>query len=83
VRRGVDEPRTLFTHVVREAQARGEFPRDLDPDGVARLVLSLFFGFVLQQAWDPRANLDAYLEVIEAGLNGLLLQAEEKVRTAH
>jgi AcrR family transcriptional regulator len=82
VRRGVDEPRALVASVVREAQERGEFPRSLDPDGVARLVLSLFFGFVLQQAWDPRANLDAYLEVIEAGLSGLLLQAEEEPRTA-
>jgi TetR/AcrR family transcriptional regulator, transcriptional repressor of aconitase len=80
VRRGVDEPRALFADVVREAQERGEFPTNLDPDGVARLVLSLFFGFVLQQAWDPRANLEAYLEVIEAGLNGLVLQAERKVR---
>jgi TetR/AcrR family transcriptional regulator, transcriptional repressor of aconitase len=82
VRRGVDEPRALFASVVREAQDRGEFPKSLDPDGVARLVLSLFFGFVLQQAWDPRANLDAYLEVIEAGLNGLLLQAGGKVQAA-
>jgi AcrR family transcriptional regulator len=82
VRRGVDEPRAIIATVVREAQERGEFPQTLDADGVARLVLSLFFGFVLQQAWDPRANLDAYLEAIEAGLNGLLLQAGKEARAA-
>jgi AcrR family transcriptional regulator len=76
VRRGVDEPRAMFAGFVREAQDRGELPPDLDPDAVARLVLSLFFGFVLQQAWDRRAELEPYLDVIDAGLNGLLLQAK-------
>ena len=75
VRRGVDEPRAMFAGFVREAQDRGELRRDLDPDAVARLVLSLFFGFVLQQAWDRRAELEPYLDAIEAGLDGLLLQA--------
>ena len=82
VRRGVDEPRVMFAGLVREAQERGEFPSGLDPDAVARLVLSLFFGFVLQQAWDPEAELDPYVDVIEAGLNGLLLQSEQTARSA-
>src|SRR4051812_16527133 len=82
VRRGVDEPRAMFAGLVREAQERGEFPSSLDPDAVARVVLSLFFGFVLQQAWDQRAELDPYIEVIEAGLDGLLLQAGEGMRSA-
>jgi TetR/AcrR family transcriptional regulator, transcriptional repressor of aconitase len=77
VRRGVDEPRAMFAGFVREAQDRGELRPDLDPDAVARLVLSLFFGFVLQQAWDRRAELEPYLDAIEAGLDGLLLQAKE------
>jgi AcrR family transcriptional regulator len=82
VRRGVDEPRAMFAGLVREAQERGEFPSDLDADAVARLVLALFFGFVLQQAWDPRAKLDPYIDVIEAGLNGFVLQAEETMPNA-
>jgi AcrR family transcriptional regulator len=76
VRRGVDEPRAIFAGFVREAQDRGELRPDLDPDAVARLVLSLFFGFVLQQAWDRRAKLEPYIDAIEAGLDGLLLQAK-------
>jgi TetR/AcrR family transcriptional regulator, transcriptional repressor of aconitase len=76
VRRGVDEPRAMFAGFVREAQDRGELPPQLDPDAVARLVLSLFFGFVLQQAWDKRVELEPYLDAIETALDGLLLQAQ-------
>jgi TetR/AcrR family transcriptional regulator, transcriptional repressor of aconitase len=72
VRRGVDQPRALLAGLVREAQGRGELPSDLDPDAVARVVLSIFFGFVLQQAWDRRVELEPYLQVMEAGLNAML-----------
>jgi AcrR family transcriptional regulator len=77
VRRGVDEPRALLAGLVREAQDRGELPSNLDPEAVARIVLSLFFGFVLQQAWDRRVELEPYLEVIEAGLNAMLPQPSQ------
>jgi AcrR family transcriptional regulator len=75
VRRGVDEPRALLADIVRQAQSRGELPSALDPDAVARVVLSIFFGFVLQQAWDRRVELEPYLEVMEAGLNAMLQSA--------
>jgi TetR/AcrR family transcriptional regulator, transcriptional repressor of aconitase len=80
VRRGVDEPRALLAALVREAQDRGEFPSDLDPDAVARIVLSVFFGFVLQQAWDRRVELEPYLEVIEAGVDAMLRATREASR---
>jgi TetR/AcrR family transcriptional regulator, transcriptional repressor of aconitase len=75
VRRGVDEPRALLAGLVHEAQGRGELPSNLDPDAVARVVLSIFFGFVLQQAWDRRVELEPYLEVMEAGLKAMLQNA--------
>jgi AcrR family transcriptional regulator len=77
VRRGVDEPRVMFAELVRDAQDRGELPPDLDPDAVARVIIALFQGFVLQQAWDKRAEVEPYLGVIEAALNALLLQASQ------
>jgi len=72
VRRGVDQPRVVLAGLVREAQDRGELPSHLDADAVARVVISIFFGFVLQQAWDRRVELAPYLEVMEAGLNAML-----------
>jgi len=66
VRRGVDRPRKLLANLVRAAQRRGELATALDPDAVARVMIALFQGFVLQQAWDPKARVEPYLEVVEA-----------------
>jgi len=66
VRRGVDEPRKRLARLVREAQRRGELPPAVDPDAFARVMIALFQGFVLQQAWDPAVRVDPYLAVVDA-----------------
>jgi len=66
VRRGVDRPRKLLAGLVRDAQRRRELPADVDPDAVARVMIALFQGFVLQQAWDPTVRVAPYLAVVEA-----------------
>jgi AcrR family transcriptional regulator len=71
VRRGVDRPRKLLANLVRAAQRRGELARSLDPDAVARVMIALFQGFVLQQAWDPKARVEPYLAVIAALIAGI------------
>ena len=65
VRRGVDEPRRLLGDLLRAAQERGEIPRGFDPDAAARVIISVFHGFVLQQAWDPRVEVGPYRSVLE------------------
>ena len=71
VRRGVDRPRELMAELVREAQARGELDDSLDAEGVARVFQAMFHGFVLQQAWDPKADVATYLETVEAVADAL------------
>jgi AcrR family transcriptional regulator len=71
VRRGVAGPRAAIGAVVRDGQAAGEVDPSLDADAVARLTIALFQGFVLQQAWEPSADVDAYLRVIDRVLAGL------------
>ena len=71
-RRGIDEPRKLFAQAVREAQQRGELPAHVDPDAFGRLAISLFLGFVLQQAWDPRVELEPYVDVLEYALDAMV-----------
>ena len=71
VRRGVDLPRARLATLVRSGQTRGELRRDLDADALARAMIALFHGFVLQQAWDPRVRVAPYLEVLDALLDGL------------
>jgi AcrR family transcriptional regulator len=65
VRRGVDEPRALLSRLVARAQARGDVAKVVDPDAAARALIALFQGFVLQVAWDPRADAGAYRSLLE------------------
>jgi AcrR family transcriptional regulator len=76
VRSGVDEPRAMFAEVVRQAQRRGEVPSNVDPDAVARTMIALFHGFILQQAWDPSTAIEPYVAVIEAAINALTTHAK-------
>jgi AcrR family transcriptional regulator len=66
VRRGVDGPRKMLASLVRAARRRGELARDLDPDATARVMIALFQGFVLQQAWEPTVRVEPYLAVLDA-----------------
>jgi TetR/AcrR family transcriptional regulator, transcriptional repressor of aconitase len=64
VREGVDEPRRLLAERIAAAQAQGDLPAHLAPDAVARVIIALFQGFILQQAWDEQIDIDAYVEAI-------------------
>jgi hypothetical protein len=72
VMRGTTRPREVMAQLVREAQQSGDLAPELDPDSVARVMLALFQGFILQQAWEPRADVAGYLEAVEAWLESLL-----------
>ena len=72
VRDGVDEPRKLLASLIKEAQRRGKLRPDLSPDAVARVLIALYHGFVLQQAWDEQAQLEPFLAVVAAMLGTLL-----------
>ncbi len=65
VRRGVDEPVELLSRLVSELQQRGEIDRGVDPEGMARVMVAIFQGFVLQQAWDPGIDAECYLSAVE------------------
>lgn len=70
-RRGVDEPRQLLGGLIRAAQERGEISSELDPDAAARVIISVFHGFVLQQAWDPRVEIGPYRKVVSELLTAI------------
>lgn len=73
MRRGVDEPRRLLAVMIQSAQGRGECPSQLDPDILARIMIALFHGFILQQAWDEQLTVEPYVATIQAMFQ-LLLQ---------
>jgi AcrR family transcriptional regulator len=72
VKRGIDRPLAAMAALAGEAQERGELAPEIDPEGLARMLLALFQGFVLQQAWDPRADVAAYLETVETVIEAVL-----------
>jgi AcrR family transcriptional regulator len=71
IMRGIDRSREVMALLVREAQDRGELPRELDADSLARALLALFQGFILQQAWDERVDVDAFLGTVETLVDAL------------
>jgi AcrR family transcriptional regulator len=77
VRRGVDEPLRLLAEVIGELQRQGELPAALDPEAAARVLIALFHGFVLQQSWDPRVDVAAFLGVVEAVIDALAARAND------
>ena len=74
VMRGIDLPLTVIPQLVREAQEKGELDKSLDPDAVGRVMLAIFQGFILQQAWDERVDVATYLETAEAFVDALLTE---------
>jgi AcrR family transcriptional regulator len=77
IMRGIDRGREVTALLIREAQERGELRPELDPDSTARAMLALFQGFILQQAWDARVDVAAYLETVEAFVDSLLTEGVE------
>ncbi len=71
VRQGVDEPRHLLARIVTECQERYELPPEIDPEGFARVMIAIFQGFVLQQAWDPETDSEQYLAAVDVILAAL------------
>jgi AcrR family transcriptional regulator len=78
VRSGVDEPRKMLAAAIEKAQRAGQVRSDLQPDALARMIISLFHGFVLQQAWDTNVQLAPYRAGLDALLEALLTSAGSK-----
>ena len=64
VRRGVAQ-RDPATAAFRAARRRGTLSPGIDPDALSRLMLALIQGFILQQAWDPTVDVDAFVRVLD------------------
>lgn len=66
VRSGLDEPLQVLAELFRRGLRDGSLPRQLDPEGAARVCASIFQGLVLQQAWDPGLDVEAYITAVLA-----------------
>ena len=61
----------MIVELVEQAQRMQLISDDLSADAVARSLIALFQGFVLQVAWGETIDLDACVAVVDRMLAGL------------
>lgn len=73
-RQGVDGPRAAVAEALRSAASNSESPAALgtiDADALARILIALYQGLMLQTAWDDTIDNDAYVRTVETLLHAL------------
>jgi TetR/AcrR family transcriptional regulator, transcriptional repressor of aconitase len=64
VRKGVDQPRSTLTRLLEQAREQGDLLPEVEPEAMARVMIALFQGLVLQLAWDRSVEVESLLETI-------------------
>jgi len=75
VREGLDGPVEILTGLFRRGQRDGSIAQQIDPAGAAKVCVSIFQGLVLQQAWDPDLDVEAYVNAVLAVVSALVCPA--------
>jgi AcrR family transcriptional regulator len=68
---GIDAARTVIALLVERAQAQRLISDDLSADAIARTLVALFQGYVLQIVWRQPIDVGAVLAVVDQMLAGL------------
>lgn len=69
-RTGIDLRRSALSEIISSAQRKAEVDPSLDPEAVARVLLSTWQGLVLQKALDPEVDVAGFLDVVMAMYSG-------------
>jgi TetR/AcrR family transcriptional regulator, transcriptional repressor of aconitase len=72
VLKGVEEPRRILTRLLKQAGDQGQLSLRYDPESLARVMIALFQGLVLQLAWDRAIQIEPLLETVKNLLIGNL-----------
>jgi len=73
--RGIGQ-RDRLTAVLRDAQKAGELSGSLDVDSTSRAMLALLQGLILQQAWEPELDVEAYAKTATTLIGTVLSSAK-------
>lgn len=68
---GIEVPRAVIVDLVVRAQRKKLLSSDLAADAIARSLIALFQGFLLQAVWGQPLDVDACVTVVERMLGGL------------
>jgi AcrR family transcriptional regulator len=66
IRRGVNQPRELLSRAIAESQADGRLRKDIDPEAASRILIAMFHGLILQQAWDNRTDVESFAKAAQS-----------------
>jgi hypothetical protein len=77
VERGIRQ-RDALTAALISAQQAGQLPKSLDTDAFSRVLLALLRGFILQQAWEPELDTEAYLRTATSLINSVFAEVQSK-----
>ncbi|HSP56553.1 MAG TPA: TetR/AcrR family transcriptional regulator [Dehalococcoidia bacterium] len=70
LRSDIDVICSAFSSLIRVAQERGDITPAVDPASVARIMLALFQGMVIQRSLDQNVDLDNYVQALKAMMTG-------------
>jgi AcrR family transcriptional regulator len=62
---GIDTPRQRIKELIARAQSKGLLVRNANPDAVARTLIALFQGFLLQKVWNEPLDIDAIVGTVD------------------
>jgi TetR/AcrR family transcriptional regulator, transcriptional repressor of aconitase len=87
IQRGINQPLKLISTAIANAQRRGELRTAINPDAVGRVLIALFHGLILQQAWDDKTDIVEFTKTARAMAMQYLAPAgpnrSGKVRALH
>lgn len=63
-RGGVDRFRKLAAGAIREAEREGGLPAGVEPDALARVLIAIYQGLMLQTAWDGAVDNEAFVRAV-------------------
>ncbi len=72
IRRGINQPVKLLSQAIGEAQVDGLLGKDIDPEAAARVLIAMFHGLILQQAWDDGTDIESFAVVVQAMIDAYL-----------
>jgi AcrR family transcriptional regulator len=70
---GVDVPRVTIAELIERGQRSGQISRRVSADAVARSLIALFQGFMLQVSWGESIDIDTCVIAVDHMLEGLML----------
>jgi AcrR family transcriptional regulator len=69
---GIDMPRAIIVALIERAQHDGVFKRDVSADAIARMLIAMFQGFLLQRCWGEEIDVDACMAAVSCVIEGFL-----------